>query len=584
MFALRAKEKLLALERKDREKKEKKVLDRKKELQKFHAGLSPGDPRLGVVKNPSSAAKRNAKYIGTFSVQQNDPKLERIKEIVTQQVSRIDFQQPPSLLPVALLVSVEGVKVLSEDGRRLIMAHALKRILFTMVNDKHTAFILVAKNPDSPPDLCHCHIFMAKSQTEASDINELVGKAFKLAFASKHQKKQKDKKQKKETGLTNSTPEPLSASAALSNSSVNKSGISNHNSPHIHDSLELKALEERQLKETIDRLDQELLKLNIENFDLESYFNAYERDKGSEQYLKALTTFETNRRVIHQKSIILERMHTQYRQLVSDNNENLAANRNTNNVLVPPPLPKKKSPRSRSPSPVHISSASDEQPPPPLPPKPYHSSSTLDDLPPPIPHKHTNNHTQSSSALDTQRVPKPYEKPISKYDRMLMTLTPMDAPVPPGYEVWEPEFLGQPNGNGDNSNDFVLKDAEWFQSGIPREIAEEILRQEGEGSFIVRSSQSNPGCYALSMKGPKGNILNFLIEEDSKGVYFQGDDALVFPSLVGLIVHHSVIPGILPCPLAVTKSNPLFSNEDNSSEEEEDPDYRTHSEILTLLN
>ena len=61
MFALRAKEKLLALERKDREKKEKKILERKKELQKFHAGLSPGDPRLGAVKNPSTAAKRNAK-------------------------------------------------------------------------------------------------------------------------------------------------------------------------------------------------------------------------------------------------------------------------------------------------------------------------------------------------------------------------------------------------------------------------------------------------------------------------------------------------------------------------------------------
>ena len=57
---------------------------------------------------------------------------------------------------------------------------------------------------------------------------------------------------------------------------------------------------------------------------------------------------------------------------------------------------------------------------------------------------------------------------------------------------------------------------------------------------------------------------------------------MVFPNLVGLIVHHSVIPGVLPCPLAVTKSNPLF-NDDNSSEEE-DPDYRTHSEILKLFN
>ena len=171
---------------------------------------------------------------------------------------------------------------------------------------------------------------------QASDINELVGKAFKLAFATKHQKKQKDKKEKKHkhkkediVSHESSFNSSSSSSSACLNNSVNKSGNSHHlNSPQIHDSPELKALEERQLKETIDRLDQELLKLNIENFDLESYFNAYERDKGSEQYLKALTTYETNRRVIHQKSIILERMHAQYRQLVSNNNKNLAGNRN----------------------------------------------------------------------------------------------------------------------------------------------------------------------------------------------------------------------------------------------------------------
>ena len=193
------------------------------------------------------------------------------------------------------------------------------------------------------------------------------------------------------------------------------------------------------------------------------------------------------------------------------------------NVLVPPPIPKKKSPRSRTPSPVNLH---DEQLPPPLPPKPYHASSNGNDLPPPIPHKltcHPVNDTTAAAPMPITNhglIPGPCERPISQDDRGLRTLTPKDAPIPPGYEVWEPEFLGQPNGNTD-SNDFVLKDAEWFQSGIPREIAEEILRREGEGSFIVRSSQSNPDCYALSMKGPKGNILNFLIEEDSKGVYFQ---------------------------------------------------------------
>ena len=61
MFALRAKEKLISIEKKDREKRGKKILDRKKELQKFHEGLLPGDPRIGAVRRPNTAAKRNAK-------------------------------------------------------------------------------------------------------------------------------------------------------------------------------------------------------------------------------------------------------------------------------------------------------------------------------------------------------------------------------------------------------------------------------------------------------------------------------------------------------------------------------------------
>lgn len=167
---------------------------------------------------------------------------------------------------------------------------------------------------------------------QARDINELVGKAFKLAFANKHQKKQKEKKHKKEASHTSQETDldKTPSSASCVNNSVNHgSNSSHHNSSQIHDPQQFRIVEERQLKETIDRLDEELLKLNIENFDLESYFNAYERDKGSEQYLKALTTYETNRRVIHQKSIILERMQSQYRQLISNNNENLTANRNS---------------------------------------------------------------------------------------------------------------------------------------------------------------------------------------------------------------------------------------------------------------
>ena len=40
----------------------------------------------------------------------------------------------------------------------------------------------------------------------------------------------------------------------------------------------------------------------------------------------------------------------------------------------------------------------------------------------------------------------------------------------------------------------------------------EILSQQCEGSFIVRSSSSNPGSFALSLKGPQDRISHYLID------------------------------------------------------------------------
>lgn len=57
-----------------------------------------------------------------------------------------------------------------------------------------------------------------------------------------------------------------------------------------------------------------------------------------------------------------------------------------------------------------------------------------------------------------------------------------------------------------------------------REIAVEILTQESDGAFLVRDSQSQPGCYVLSMKCPakpgekNGSIANFLIVRTAMGV------------------------------------------------------------------
>ncbi len=54
-----------------------------------------------------------------------------------------------------------------------------------------------------------------------------------------------------------------------------------------------------------------------------------------------------------------------------------------------------------------------------------------------------------------------------------------------------------------------------------RHIAMEILANQPEGSFMVRTSSSSPGSYALSMKGPQAKILHYLIEPVPNGYRLQ---------------------------------------------------------------
>lgn len=72
-----------------------------------------------------------------------------------------------------------------------------------------------------------------------------------------------------------------------------------------------------------------------------------------------------------------------------------------------------------------------------------------------------------------------------------------------------------------NKEEGELRTAPWFQAGIPREIALEILAQEPVGAFMVRESTSKPGCYALSLRVPRNfqptGIAHYLIVLTNKG-------------------------------------------------------------------
>ncbi|CAG0914448.1 unnamed protein product [Notodromas monacha] len=133
-----------------------------------------------------------------------------------------------------------------------------------------------------------------------------------------------------------------------------------------------------------------------------------------------------------------------------------------------------------------------------------------------------------------------------------------------------------------------LRGAPWFQAGIPREIALEVLNEEPEGAFLVRESTTKKGCFALSLRVPKhfqpSGIAHYLIMRTQRGYKIKGF-MKEFPCLTSLITHHSVMPELLPCPLSLARYNPSFTKTDSSkdfAEIDTDPDYNTLSDFKRI--
>ncbi|KAH9284556.1 Tensin-4 [Echinococcus granulosus] len=125
----------------------------------------------------------------------------------------------------------------------------------------------------------------------------------------------------------------------------------------------------------------------------------------------------------------------------------------------------------------------------------------------------------------------------------------------------------------------------WFQAYLPREVALELLTHEETGSFLVRDSVTQPGCWALSVRVPTNvncvGITHYLIQHSKHGVKLKGLDK-EWPSLEALITHLTVMPEMLPCPLRLPPaahsggvgsnhhqaSNPTFTEEEEEEEGE----------------
>ncbi|XP_061710705.1 EGFR adapter protein-like isoform X3 [Cydia pomonella] len=118
---------------------------------------------------------------------------------------------------------------------------------------------------------------------------------------------------------------------------------------------------------------------------------------------------------------------------------------------------------------------------------------------------------------------------------------------------------GGSHGSGNNNvprAEPELRHAPWFQAGIPREIALEVLSNQPVGAFMVRCSTTQTGCFALSVRVPRdfqpSGIAHYLILRTPKGYKIKGFTK-EFTSLSALVTHHSVMPELLPCPLRLAR-------------------------------
>ena len=76
----------------------------------------------------------------------------------------------------------------------------------------------------------------------------------------------------------------------------------------------------------------------------------------------------------------------------------------------------------------------------------------------------------------------------------------------------------------------------WYHTGITRKTAEERLEHTSSGYFLVRESETQVGCFSLSVKHPEG-IAHFTIGRKDCGLYEVTGTHKGFTTLPDLIDH-----------------------------------------------
>ncbi|NXE83221.1 SH2D5 protein, partial [Cochlearius cochlearius] len=117
-------------------------------------------------------------YVGSFAVEDVD---------LQQQAGQLEEQlralkDCPRRRTVVLRFSLQGLKT-------LLMAHALRRILYSTWRHADGQFAFVARNPRSPASTLFCHLFVGPLG-EVQTLHLLLCRSFQLCYLLAHPEEQ----------------------------------------------------------------------------------------------------------------------------------------------------------------------------------------------------------------------------------------------------------------------------------------------------------------------------------------------------------------------------------------------------------
>ncbi|XP_077998043.1 uncharacterized protein LOC144451139 isoform X2 [Glandiceps talaboti] len=581
MQCVKAKKGVVADDAKDFVEKRKKNVDRIRIL----AESSPEQGRkvIDLGENGYESAKRFCMYIGSFSVAHSTPSTRA--EFVRLQLQHL--REPRITKPALLVINLSGIKVCNpEDEHDVLMAHALKRISYSTCDPLYRQFAFLARTPNGPIGVQYCHVFLTRKEQEAEEINMILGKAFKVAYASLKTKKrfsamvaesneehfadfnivgdrmreaelQKQRVLAKERDMARyrqSTANDKEKEHGVGQGRVwakHIAGKAKHKTPYLADDID------NDINITSPMIGEKQPKSKEMNLP------ANQRQPTVQPSAPPLSPGEERQELVTKQAKRSKPLPPApycdietYSEWTPEDNGSPASpimvvpetNPKGMQILLqdeqpPPALRGKQLSRQRPAARTGQLLLQDENPPPAFV-EPKKKTETVENN---INSKSTfpaetflQDDSQKATEDKGQRSKPPGHqghKVEVDLDEIRRSMTELDGipPLPPRSSSYrsltdfENSSLG-PGAVGGSLHDNrsvdeerLLRDAPWFQAGIPREIAMEILQQEEIGAFVVRDSKSHTGSYALSLRVPKevnvSGIANYLIEYTQSNTY-----------------------------------------------------------------